>query len=464
MGRQVFTVDDVTKLPPQGVLDALGGALGSPIIDSAFASLEDALAATPAYGVLEIRTSRERTAPWEVTKPCRIVFTRGGSITMTANVSAIRVKSSDVTLQAPRLIGAGGFGSAAGIEVDAVSRFRVLGGSISAFSKYGIVATGADIFAVQDVDFADIAYAGVMLLSCRDGLVSRNRVRNVIQPAGYTNSYGIAASRDSSRSLADAPRSSRIRIEGNLIDGVPKWEGIDTHAGTEISIVGNTVLNTNVGIALVPGVGTDGADLLAPQNCLVSGNVIDSTVTDGSRSSGIQVVGAGDTIGTPIEAALGCIVTSNTIRRHGKEAGGANDGAITAYTTVGLVVATNTLVESGVRGVHLYHDNQRALVMGNTVVDTWSESVAYAAAVHLSSTYNSVTLSGNVVGRGSKTAAKVNDRGLFVATASNNSVTDLTNDFDACTTPVADTGSVSAIRQRAKRVGFFGVPSPEARP
>ena len=457
MTRSFPSIDDESQLFSDSIVTALRERVGGHIVDTAHSSLEEALAATPAFGVLEVRTLWERTTTWEIDKPVRVVFAGPGEIRMAADVSAVRVKAADVSLQSHRLTGLGGAGTAAGIEVGAVARFRSQGGSISSFSKYGIVATGADSLVIQENELTDIAYAGVMLLSCRDGIVSRNRVRNVLQPAPFTNSYGIAASRDSSRSLADAPRSARIRIEGNLIDGVPKWEGIDTHAGSDISIVGNTVINTNVGIALVPGVGTDGVDLYGPQGCLVSGNVIDSTVTNGSRGSGIQIVGAGTTLGAPTEAAAACVVTGNTVRRHGKEAGGANDGAISAYNTVGLVVSANSIIEGGVRGVHLYHDNQRGIVSSNTFVDTWSDTVAYTAAVHVSSTFNTMTLSGNIVARGVKTAAKVNDRGLFVGTGTSNGITDLTNDFDLCTTPVADTGNVSSVRMRAKKFGAYGV-------
>jgi len=74
-----------------------------------------------------------------------------------------------------------------------------------------------------------------------------------------------------------------------------------------------------------------------------------------------------------------------------------------------------------------------------------------------------MTVSGNVVSRGTKTATKVSDRGLFVGTATNNAIADSGNDFDLCTTPVADTGNVSSWRMRAKRFGAFGA-KPAIRP
>jgi hypothetical protein len=462
--RLVSADSDSGKLPDV-VLFHLDDRYNQRVIDTQYSSLDSALQATPIGGVLEIRSPRTVTSPFVVNKACQIVMSQAGSITTTANISAVQVTADDVLITGGSILGPGsgtaGVGTA--IEIKSAKRARIVGVKISGFSKYGILMDSVSDFLVEGCDLSDIAYGGVMMLSCTSGTLERNRVRNITQPSGFVNSYGIAATRDSSKTVTASPRSAQILISNNLIDGVPKWEGIDTHAGTEITITNNVVRNTNVGIALVPGVGTDGADLYGAQNCLVSGNIIDSTMSDGSRSSGVQIVGAGITLGSPIEAASGCVVTNNTVRRHGKEAGGANDGAITMYNTMGAVVSANTVIEGGVRGIHVYHDNQRATIFGNTLIDAWSDTIVYSTAIHISSTFNTVSIGMNVAGRGTKSAAKVNDRGLFVATGTSNTITDLSNDFDSCTTPVADTGNVSSIQQRAKKVGYFGA-TPVVRP
>ena len=459
MVTRLVGVDPATGKLPDVVLDNLNNRYNQRVIDTQYPSLEEALAATPTGGTLEVRSTWSRAIPFVVGKPCSVLFRGGGSITTTTNSTTIQVAADDVRIDAPRLAGTGSASAGIGVAVSvgAYKRTEITRAKVTGYNKYGFYLEGATDFVLQSNDVSDIAYGGIMMVSCATGVVQGNRVRNITQPAGFLNSYGIAATRDSSKTITASPRSSQILITNNVVDGVPKWEGIDTHAGTEITISYNTVRNTNVGIALVPGVGIDGNDLYGAQNCIVTCNVIDSTMSDGSRSSGIQVVGAGVTLGSPIEASTGCSVTNNTIRRHGKEAGGANDGAIALYYTSGIIVAQNSLIESGVRGIHLYHDNQHGTITGNTFIDTWSDTVAYTAAVHVSSTFNSMSLSGNTVARGSKTATKVNDRGLFVGTSASNTISEGFNDFDTCTTPVADTGNVSTLRLRSKKVGAYGV-------
>ena len=64
----------------------------------------------------------------------------------------------------------------------------------------------------------DIAYAGVMVMSGLNGQIIGNAVSNIVQPTGFTNSYGIAMSRDSTVDFATAPRSRNCAVIGNTIE------------------------------------------------------------------------------------------------------------------------------------------------------------------------------------------------------------------------------------------------------
>lgn len=437
-------------------------------LDSDHASLEDALAATPMGGTLEVRGSWSRTTPWIIDKPSRVRFARGGSITTTAAVTAIRITSSFVALEKPTIVGAAATAAtghgihAQGTESARLHHITITDPDISLIGHTAVRAEHIDWLTVQGGDIRDIAYAGILGMSCADGLVEKVSIRNVTQ-TGYVNSYGIAVDRDESKSLADAPRTTRFTISDCLIDGVPNWEGIDTHGGTSITITRNRVYNTNVGIALVPG-RLSGTAAHSPRDVIVRDNTIDSRVTDGSRSNGIQCIGAmtGGAGSTPAEWAT-AIIEGNTIKRHGKQAtlGSEEAGGMYLRATKGAQVRGNRMIESGCSGILLGHTNTDVSLSDNTIEDSWTNSAAYAAAVILQSTHNTATISGTKYMRGSKSATNVNSRGLQSVTDPTNVVTDGGGNDWANATVLAVAGGTSTSKatfHAAKLgIGFVGV-------
>ena len=393
------------------------------VIDTDHPTLEAALAATAEGGTLEVRRQYTRTTPWTIDRPVTVRFARGGSVTTSTGVG-ITVAASGVTLDDPDLTGAG---SAAGGSADAI---RAIGTTstpidgltinrprLTGWPRCGIYAELVRGLRVTDVDIEDVGYAGVMALSVRGGYVRGGTVADVIQAAGQVNSYGIALTRNSSQPIASHPRTSDFTVEGVTIDGVPLWEGIDTHGGEHLRILSNTVRNCRVGIALVPCADETGTSTWAPQNVIVSGNTIESTVEDGSRAEGIGITGV------TTELAAGILITGNRVIDHGNDSV-LTSGGILLSLTRGIVITGNTIVRPAPIGICPNSGNAGAIIAGNTIEDVWTEAQAMATVVQLRSIDNTITISGTQITRGAKSAKSVNQRGLNASQQTGNEIVD----------------------------------------
>ncbi|WP_423919973.1 hypothetical protein ACPEEZ_13330 [Frigoribacterium sp. 2-23] len=429
-------------------------------LSSRFASLEAALAATEPGGLLEVDQAYTRSTTWTIDKPVTVTFRPAGLIIVTRpDVAAITITSDDVSIADPRLsgtwadrAGAGRGILAAGRPGTPLQRITITGGVMTGFSYGGVTLSQVTGFRVADVIIDSVGYAGIMLLSCVDGDVADNRVSTVTQAGGAVNSYGIAVTRDTDFDLATTPRSARVRVTGNTITGVTKWEGIDTHAGEGIVIDRNVVRQCHVGIAVVPAKAppeTTTADasaetyVFAPLDCVVSNNVVSYT-GDGLRASGILVKGAGDTVGSDAERATGRVV-GNTVVGMG---GGEIDAAVTVYLTRGLEVSGNTLDDSRARAITVYHSNDALTVADNTVVGVDADPDAAGAAkagtnapvavVDVRAGANTVEISGTTY-QPSRTSSR-DVRGLY-APGSGSTITSTRNDWSETALAVYNRGN-----------------------
>lgn len=113
-------------------------------------------------------------------------------------------------------------------------------------------------------------YGGIMCISIRDFTIRDCTIRDGIMDAPIVNSYGIAVT-DLSNTIAG--RSLNGLIVGNTVQDNPGWEGIDTHGGKNIAIIGNTVTRCKAGIAMVTG---NDRRTIAPEEMVVTGNIIDA--------------------------------------------------------------------------------------------------------------------------------------------------------------------------------------------
>lgn len=297
---------------------------------------------------------------------------------------------------------------------------------------------------IKDNYIHDVVNSGCTILSGIRGVFSKNIIRNI---TGGSPCYGLAISQ-----VADAdPRSADWAVSDNVVDGVAEWEGMDTHGGQRITFKGNIVRNCDRGICAVPV--TD----VAPLDITIDGNIIDSGLTDGTASPGIIVAGVG-AAGSPT-ARVTATIKGNMVRGHGWEAS-STSGGIYTYSTLGLVIADNVVIEAGYNGICLHYNNYGYTVSSNTIIDPWSNSTA-GVAIHLRSTYNTGTVAGNTAVRGNKSATGVLAQGLRIfADDANSSLALGVNDFAAATTAVLDasTGTNGAsFHGIGRKAGLYGV-------
>lgn len=175
-----------------------------------------------------------------------------------------------------------------GITIDGVT--------ISKARYHGIWLEWCENVKVAGTQITDFQYAAVMLVSVRGGEVSGCTIRNGLQEGGIANTYGIAVT-DLANSFA--ARSMDVLVTRNIVDNIPRWEGIDTHGGERITITDNVITRCYDGIAAVSG---NSSRVTAPRQVIISGNTIDSMGLAGVRSA-IRLYGK--TGGEQATAAIG---------------------------------------------------------------------------------------------------------------------------------------------------------------
>lgn len=326
-----------------------------------------------AYGAKIINTSAAETI-LQVNTGCKVLGLEiegsgngsyddlGRAIAITGVVGTYK---SDILIQDCFIHDVAGYG----IRADFAERVRVIGGRVE-----------------------DIGYAGIMGLSVTDMTIDGAHVKN-LTPGTAGNAYGISLTRtSSSTNLATFPRSKNSKIINCTVENNTLWEGIDTHAGEEILIQGNTLKNCKTGIAVVRSALVAGTDGHAPRNVRVIGNHIEGIAT----APGISVTGATGVLGTPLEYAPGIVIQGNTLYNCG-EAGNTLSGAIYLTDTKGAIVSGNYLRASLVAGINFYTDNKDFSATGNTIIDVWDNTVTVPGGIVLRSSYNYGTVSGNTL-------------------------------------------------------------------
>lgn len=448
---------------------------GLEIVDSDYDSLEEALDVTPVGGVLEVWDTHARSTPFIIDKPVTVRFRGTAEISIDSPSAAAIILAADrIRLEDPVLVGTGGnrAGKGDGIRgtgtaAEPLTGVQIVRPRIREFSMSGIYLENVFGFLIEDVDIRRCGYGGVLLLSAINGSVLRGTIKDILQPSGFVNSYGIAVTRRASADIEDsAPRSRDVTVESVTVDGVLKWEGLDTHAGENIVFRGNSVYRALRGIAVVGSKGVANGPpgtIYAPLNCVVVDNVVSFCKTDGTGERGIVFAGASDAPGDMREFATGRI-SGNVISDYGTE-NSPNGAALQIYGTVGVSVNDNLVINPGYSGIDINHDNRGAKLIGNTIIDVWSDRQPTCTAVKLHSINNRVSISGTTIVRMSKSAALVNDNGLSVAPSPSNIVLDGGgNDWGAAETAVVDQGLEAQGGSSAVRVSFHGADPAEQAP
>jgi hypothetical protein len=409
----------VSNCPDDGVTDATASLQG--FINSAQAG--DTLILQPPAVAYKIM------APLTITKPITIVGKRSVINQATPNTGGIQVTSSSVTLQGLILNGTQyivpsnnerGISLTGSLSNIPLTDVEVMDCTVSNWGMYGIFMQYVTGFRIRDCNVSNAYYGGICGLSVISGMIIRNTVNNVVGPSGTT--YGIIVTRNANASseLVSDPHSTDIVIAGNYVVGVTHWEGIDTHAGRRIQILGNRVYGCYKGVEATYCPNAAGVIVYAPKYCVIDGNIIDSGVTDGSCDSGISVAGAGgSSVGVVVDYAEGIVVSNNVVRGHGVQTTPLGSG-VYCVNTRGLKLHGNNIVECSPNGILLYHDNL-GFSCDDTVQDPWSVS-QQTRCICAESDWNRGVIGGNAYVRGSKSAAHVLEIGLNVGDYPNNSI------------------------------------------
>lgn len=229
-----------------------------------------------------------------VGKPSTILGSGGNKFILPAGSTNLGflITSSDVTIDGLKFVGGGlasGWNSAArfifaqGTSAAMLKNITVRNCTLDGCQSDAIRMQWVDGFTVFGNRVDGTLFSGVMTISSINGAIVANTIKNAPLSTGVVNTYGIATT-DSDNTVA--ARSKNIRIFANTVDNI-EWEGIDTHGGDGIIVIGNTVRSCPRGIALVVGNDTRVA---APTNCIVQGNYVDYGTAATSRE-GISLFG-----------------------------------------------------------------------------------------------------------------------------------------------------------------------------
>jgi len=374
------------------VLPEWFGAACDGVTDST-SSIQAALTACASGGSVLFATSDDEyilSASVTVSKAVTLLGVQSTLHWTTGSCAGLVITADDVSIQGLHIIGAQyAVQDIAewGIKALGADRLRIEQCAVRSWGFECIEVRGSSGLVVADCYVGDAYYGGIILLSVSDAVVSGNRVDNIVGTT-ITNAYGIALSQIGAEDVC-----TDVVICNNVIRDVPGWEGIDTHAGQRLTISANTVLHCLRGIV----VGQSTAPARAPQDVTITGNVIDSEVTDGSSHEGIVVAGA-----TGGDKAVGLVVTGNVIRNHGDQTNGVSGGGIYARDTRDLIITGNVFYRSSPFGIDLLEENYNFCVSGNVVEDPWTDAVGVGQAVgiYCRNANNYGILSGNNVARG----------------------------------------------------------------
>lgn len=132
---------------------------------------------------------------------------------------------------------------------------RIINCKADGFGDAGIYLHAVDKFLVEKSDATNCAYSGIDILSCQKGQVNKCFVKHIFDATRKTTTsgsngslnYGIALN---TRAVNLRPACDKIDVTYNHIEDLPQWEGYDTHAGTNLTVIGNTLVDCKRAIAI----------------------------------------------------------------------------------------------------------------------------------------------------------------------------------------------------------------------
>lgn len=121
---------------------------------------------------------------------------------------------------------------------------------VSGFQHDGMFLNYCTNLTVDNNHVSDCVYGGIVVLSGKTGTVTSNLVERIgvhdgAPDGAYKDAYGIDFEQGAP---GTDPPTSDFTCSGNTVTDVPRWHGIDTHAGIRIVISGNHVTRCRSGI------------------------------------------------------------------------------------------------------------------------------------------------------------------------------------------------------------------------
>jgi hypothetical protein len=151
------------------------------------------------------------------------------------------VTTNDVTIEGRSFTGTKGSGyaiHAVGTAADPVRNLTIRNCTTSGFNVAIWLEHVANV-TVENCSIDDAGYAGILALNAIGGRFAGNVIRRVGPQTVWRtgdpeiDAYGIA--------FEHGALSSDVVVDGNLIEDVPQWQGINAHNGTDLTISNNVV-------------------------------------------------------------------------------------------------------------------------------------------------------------------------------------------------------------------------------
>ncbi len=196
----------------------------------------------------------------------------GAKVNVPANQRGFIVTASNVTLDRLVITGAQAttysWNEVGILTTGSISNLVVRNSTIRTFGNAGMWIGPSTNSRITGSTIEDAVYAGIMVISASGATVDGNVVRRVGvrgAAANDNNAYGIAVSNEGGAVSTD------VVVNGNTVETVPTWHGLDTHAGMRISFTNNTVSGAPRALFITSdSYGRNAADVTATGNRFLS--------------------------------------------------------------------------------------------------------------------------------------------------------------------------------------------------
>lgn len=405
----------------------LSASLNDAAFDALLASLDPGARVFIPEGVtIELDDGHTLTQPVTIDGPGRILdtrvapttslFTLGPAASGTKILCRITGSVSNTYIEGHNAIYIAGTDNGAGVAPTYVTDVVIDSPRISGFGRLAVRGTFVEDSDITIGEVHTTGHGGAVFYSATNVNVHIPHLHDIGPGPVGGETYGIQFSRqDDADDLVRYPRSTNCHGHIDVARDAPAMNMLGTHGGQGISLTFGSAYGIKRVIDIVPLSGDAGTELYAPKDVSFFGQYADSGVTDGSGGEGVNIAGAYASSAV-VEYARGISGHIDVLRGYGNE-DDALSGAVYCRTTQGLSITFGTIIEPSPRAIHLYHTNLDFTVGVGSVIDAWSNTLAEADFIAFTNNTNKGNVTHLSGSRGSKSATKVNTRGVVVIAA-----------------------------------------------